>query len=83
MNERVKHSGGGIVRRIKQAAWGREVDDLRARVEELEAEVQECRKLNLRIAELTDVVTELLVPVVQQDPERAQALLADYTKSLG
>ena len=33
------------------------------RVAELEDEVQECRQLNLRLAELTDVVQELLLPV--------------------
>ncbi len=58
------------------------VADLRRRVEELEAEVQECRAVNLRVAELTDVVTELLVPLAQGDDEKVQALLERYHGSL-
>jgi hypothetical protein len=46
------------------------VDALRERVAELENEVQECRQLNLRLAELTDVVQELLVPLAQRDEAR-------------
>jgi flagellar biosynthesis/type III secretory pathway chaperone len=46
------------------------VDALRERVAELENEVQECRQLNLRLAELTDVVQELLVPLAQRDETR-------------
>lgn len=51
---------------------------LRRRVAALEEEVQECRALNVRIAELTDIVAELLVPVAQRDEERLQALLRKY-----
>lgn len=56
---------------------------LAARVAELEAEVQECRQLNLRLAELTDVVQELLLPVAQRDEERIAEVLENYSKSLG
>ncbi|GGD27975.1 DUF6752 domain-containing protein [Nocardioides daphniae] len=51
---------------------------LRARVEVLEQEVQESRQLNMRLAELLDVVTELLVPLAERDEEAARRLLADY-----
>lgn len=51
---------------------------LRARIRELEAEVQESRQLNRRIAELTDVVVELLLPLHQQDPALAEQVLAAY-----
>lgn len=51
---------------------------LRARVEVLEQEVQESRQLNMRLAELLDVVTELLVPLAERDEEGARRLLADY-----
>jgi hypothetical protein len=40
--------------------------------------VQECRQLNLRLAELTDVVQELLVPLAQRD----EARLADAIERL-
>lgn len=55
---------------------------LRQRVAVLEAEVQENRELNRRLAELTDVVTELLVPVSQRDDEKVDALLEQYRTNL-
>ena len=52
-------------------------------MKELEAEVQECRQLNLRLAELTDVVQELLLPVAQRDESRITEVMERYTKNLG
>ena len=57
--------------------------DLEARVTALEAEVAESRRLSLRIAELTDIVAELLVPLAQQDPGKAAELLERYQQELG
>ena len=51
---------------------------IHARVAALEDEVQENRQLNRRIAELTDVVTELLIPLADRDEERVADLLAAY-----
>lgn len=48
------------------------------RVRELEAAVDENRQLNRRIAELTDIVAELLVPVADRDEARLQELLSRY-----
>lgn len=45
------------------------------RLSELESEIQEQRHLNRRLAELTDVVQELLVPAVDRDDEKVAALL--------
>ena len=56
---------------------------LEERIATLEAEVQECRQVNLRLAELMDVVAELLLPVAQQDPARVEELLARYHASVG
>ena len=56
--------------------------DLRRRVHRLEEEVQECRALNLRLAELTDLVTELLLPVAQQDEAKVAELLERYQRSI-
>jgi len=56
--------------------------DLRRRVKVLEDEVQECRALSLRLAELTDVVTELLLPVAQRDEAKLEELLERYHRSL-
>jgi len=51
---------------------------LRARVRALEAEVQEQRQLNRRVAELTDVVAELLLPMHQWDIDRVDEVLDGY-----
>jgi len=58
------------------------VIDLRRRVSRLEEEVQECRALNLRLAELTDLVTELLLPVAQRDEAKVAELVERYQRSL-
>ena len=44
--------------------------------------VQECRQLNLRLAELTDVVGELLLPVAQRDEARVAEVMERYSKGL-
>lgn len=71
-----------VTRRVVNAAGGGVVDDLLARIEQLEDEVQENRNLNLKLAELIDVVQELLVPVASQDHERIEAALAKFERSL-
>jgi len=78
----VKGSAGNVVRAVRDRLSSSTVADLRSRVEELEAEVQECRAVNLRVAELVDVVTELLVPMAKGDDEKVQALLERYHGSL-
>lgn len=55
---------------------------LRQRVRVLEAEVQENRQLNRRIAELTDVVTELLIPLEARDRARVEEVLTAYRRGL-
>ena len=56
--------------------------ELFARIDELEAEVQENRNLNLRVAELVDLLQELLIPVASQDRDRIDAALAKFQRSL-
>lgn len=70
---KVKEAGGVRVDMVKLAA----------RVTELEAEVQECRQISLRLAELTDIVQELLLPVAQRDEARLAELMERYAKQLG
>ncbi|MAS56058.1 MAG: hypothetical protein CMJ44_15815 [Pimelobacter sp.] len=55
---------------------------LKRRVAALEEEVQECRQTSLRVAELTDLVTELLVPLVRGDSDEALEILERYHQSL-
>jgi hypothetical protein len=50
--------------------------DLSGRVEDLEREVQELRQLSRRLAEVLDVVTELLVPAMDRDDDLVRQTLA-------
>ena len=50
----------------------------RTRLAALEVEVQENRRLSRRIAELTDLVTELVVPLARRDQDEVDAILARY-----
>jgi hypothetical protein len=72
----------GLRRRVVDAVGGGMVTELMSRIEELEAEVQENRNLNLRVAELVDLVQELLIPVASQDRERVDAALEKFQRSL-
>lgn len=56
---------------------------LRGRVAALEEAVQENRQLNLRIAELTDAMMELVVPLSERDESKVQAVVDRYRESLG
>ena len=55
---------------------------LEERVADLEADIAEMRQHQLRLAELADVVQELLVPVAQQDREAVEAAVERFRKSL-
>ena len=48
------------------------------RLRDLEAAVHENRRLQRRVAELTDVVAELLLPVADRDEEKVRELLQRY-----
>ena len=60
----------------------KQIANLRKRVQRLEDEVQEARQLNRRVAELADVVQELLVPAADRDDEEVRQRLDEYRKSL-
>ena len=73
------------VAKVARLGSGAQIDELRDRVAVLEEEVQEARQVNLRLAELVDVVQELLLPVVQRDEAKvAEAVerFEKYTKGL-
>lgn len=85
MRSRIKGRGKDVARtvsKVRANLQADEVAELQARVAVLEDEVQECRQLNLRLAELTDVVQELLLPVAQRDEERLAAVLEKYSQGL-
>ena len=73
------------VAKVARLGPGAQIDELRDRVAVLEEEVQEARQVNLRLAELIDVVQELLLPVAQRDEAKvAEAVerFEKYTKGL-
>lgn len=76
---------------LRGARWPRKRDQsptddlagLRSRVAALEAEVQELRSVNLRLAEVIDLVQELLIPIAVRDQAKVDELVERFTKSLG
>ena len=68
--------------RFRAGVQAEGIEALRERVAVLEDEVQECRQLNLRLAELTDVVQELLLPVAARDEQRITEALEKYSRGL-
>ena len=73
-----------LLREVDVAA--QRIADLEARLDEVSGRVADCeeglheaRRLNLRIAELTDVVTEIVLPLHDRDidPESLQRLAPD------
>jgi len=82
MKQRIREQGAGAVRRLGLLEPAAEVAALRKRVEILEQEVQECRQLNLRLAELTDVVGELLLPVAHRDEAKVAEVMEKYARGI-
>jgi hypothetical protein len=70
------------VGRVARAVAGDRLDQLQQRLDDLEAEVQECRQLNVRLAEVTDLVEQLLLPLAARDEERVAAAVEKYTRTL-
>lgn len=56
------------------SAGGRD-QGLRVRVESLEREVQELRHVNRRLADVLDVMTELLIPAIDRDDAKVKSAL--------
>ncbi len=52
------------------------------RVLALEQEVQETRRLNQRLSDVVDVITEVLVPAVDRDDERMRTALASLEETV-
>jgi hypothetical protein len=70
------------VERVARAVAGQRLDELQQRMQELEAEVQECRQLNVRLAEVTDLVEQLLLPMAARDQDKIDAAVEKYTRTL-
>lgn len=59
-----------------------DIAQLAERVRRLEEELAESRQLNKRVAELADVVAEVLLPVEQRDDAAIREKLSTYAPSL-
>jgi hypothetical protein len=71
-----------LVERLARAVGGDRLDTLLGRIEDLEAEVQECRQLNIRLAEVTDLVEQLLLPMAARDEEKIAAAVEKYSRAM-
>lgn len=58
------------------------MESVLARLTAVEEAVQENRRLNQRLADVVDVVTEVLVPAADRDDERMQKALRNLKKTL-
>lgn len=56
---------------------------LEERIQALEEEMVVYRSSHVRLAELVDLVQELLMPAVQRDEEKVERLLARFADELG
>jgi hypothetical protein len=59
-----------------------DVQRLEQKVADLEADLAEMRRHHLRLAELVDVVQELLVPVANRDEAAVQRAIERFQESL-
>ena len=59
-----------------------DVERLEQRVADLEADLAEMRRHQLRLAELADVVAELLVPMANRDEAAVQQAIERFQESL-
>lgn len=56
--------------------------ELQERVTGLESEIAELRRQHLRLAEIADVVQELLVPMASRDESRIAEAIEKFQQSL-
>ncbi|MGH3336803.1 MAG: DUF6752 domain-containing protein [Nocardioides sp.] len=68
--------------KLNVVARVRSVAQLEQRVADLEADMSEMRQHNLRLAEIADVVQELLIPMASRDEVKVQEAIERFNKSL-
>jgi hypothetical protein len=71
-----------VIARGARLVAGQRLANLQRRLETLETEVQECRQLNIRLAELTDLVEQLLLPAAARDEQKLAEAVERYSRTL-
>jgi len=66
---------------MKNPGKAKRIAQLEAEVAELTAAVEENRRLNERLSDVLDVVTELLIPAGDRDDPRVEAAMEKLEKS--
>jgi len=66
----------------RRAASRTPLGEMQRRIEALEGEIEELRQQNLRLAEIADVVQELLVPLSSRDQARVDEAIEKFSQSL-
>ncbi len=74
----VKGAVRGSIARLSMPVRDRRIARLEERIAELEGQVEASRALHLRVATLSDVVAQLLLPASQQDEELTMQALRSY-----
>lgn len=69
----------GLRAQLQQA--DNQIRELQDRVAGLESEIREAQRLNRRIAEVTDIVQEVLLPAADRDDARLKEVLTRYADS--
>jgi predicted nucleic acid-binding Zn-ribbon protein len=89
MDDRLRANGRRAAKKLSELGpkgrvgrLERKLDEATRRITELEEEVQESRRLHRRLAELTDIVQELLVPLAQRDEDKVNEYLDKYAAGL-
>ena len=70
------------LRSLRPSSSKATVRRLEDRVADLEADMTEMRRHNVRLAEIADVVQELLVPMAARDEEAIQRAIERFQESL-
>lgn len=70
------------VKNVLRQVSPKRMAELEQRVADLEADLAQVRRHNLRLAELTDVVQELLVPLASRDEEAVRAAVERFRETL-
>ena len=70
------------LRDLRPGARHEALERLEQRVADLEADLTQLRRHNLRLAEIADVVQELLVPMASRDEEAIREAIERFQESL-